>query len=101
MRQDISCSLGQLGFTRAVKTNKEDKVQPSLLREEKYSTTYVGCSRKNKDAGANLPAGSTSWAVRLSSVHASAAGSERLGKQSGDQINQKQTQHVYNQEPSM
>jgi len=76
-------------------------VQPSLLREEKYSTTYVGSSRKNKDAGANLPAGSTSWAVRPSSVHASAAGSERLGKQSGEKINQKQTQHVYNQEPSM
>ena len=55
-------------------------MQPSLLREEKYSTTYVGSSRKNKDAGANLPAGSTSWAVRLSSVHASAAGSERLAK---------------------
>ena len=69
-------------------------MQPSLLREEKYSTTYVGCSRKNKDAGENLPAGSTLWTLEPSSVHASAAGSERLGKQSGGKINQKKTQHV-------
>jgi len=59
---------------------KRTSTAPSCTKK-RTSATYVGWKRKNKEAGANLAGGTTSWAgfELLGDV----LGSARLGEQTG------------------
>ena len=59
--------------------NRERKQVLHQVASKMYSETYVGWKRKNKEAGANLAGGITSWA----GMTGDAVGSERLRNKQG------------------
>ena len=90
------CFLWQLWFIWTDKKQiKRTSTAPSCTKK-RTSATYVGWKRKNKEAGANLAGGTTSWAGL--EWLGDAFGSERLGEQTGRRWKKPNKMHVCNEQ---